>query len=70
MNDNLVAISKYLPAINKATNGRVDQFLEQLRQTVQKVKEEDPSLAGCALYDLGLIQTENGYEVKLYFSED
>lgn len=69
MKENLLAISRYLPAIDEATQGRADQFLEQLRQTVQKVKAEDPSLADFSLYDLGLVQTENGYEVKLYFSE-
>lgn len=42
-------------------------FLRQLRDTVQEVKTEDPSLADYHLYDLGFIQQENGLEVKMYF---
>ncbi|KNZ70678.1 hypothetical protein Tfer_0356 [Thermincola ferriacetica] len=59
-------VSRFFPEMHKVgQDGGL--FLRQLRDTVQEVKAEDPSLADYHLYDLGFIQQENGLEVKMYF---
>jgi len=68
--ENCIAVSRFLPHQQGETTENPGALLQELRSTVQQVRQEEPYLAQYQLYDLGFIQHDDGLEVKLYFTPD
>ncbi|MDA8212544.1 MAG: hypothetical protein M0021_11810 [Clostridia bacterium] len=66
--DREVTVSRFLPHIADSFQGDPGGFLKELRNSVREVRTQDPQLAEYQLRDLGLIQHDDGLEIKMYFS--
>ncbi|MFZ3172157.1 MAG: hypothetical protein WA118_09265 [Carboxydocellales bacterium] len=63
-----VTVSRFLPNIADTLREDPGGLLKELRNSVREVRTEDPQLANYKLSDLGLVQHDDGWEIKMYFS--
>lgn len=65
MNNLVVEVERTLDYPTELGHDAPGRFLQTIRRMVREVKDSDPKLAGCELYDIGF--KRNGEQVYLRF---
>lgn len=66
--DKEVTVSRFVPHITDSLRENPGSLLKELRNSVREARTQAPQLAEYRLSDLGLIQHDEGWEIKMYFS--
>lgn len=63
----LITISRLLPNDEIRKDCKSGNILKQMRSLVREAKIQESALAESKLYDIGIIRSRNGWEIKMYF---